>query len=255
MKKLHYSMLATLAISAWATSADAALIAAYEFNGNPDYTVSSVLSGASALSAVPNAALNATVPNTSPGFSTNTPDVSARSFFVRTNVTPTGTTIGNNYIEFPVRPGAGNQMTLSSIDFFVAATGVNTTNSGGTPISANYFVTTKNDNWTATVGTPVTATGLGTGTTVWSASRVSISLASLPVITDSAFTLRLYFADNFNTVGGDGSSVADNFGSGFTGVVRIDSVQVNGSITAIPEPTTLAALGGVGLLALRRRSR
>jgi hypothetical protein len=135
----------------------------------------------------------------------------------------TGSAPGTNYFEFTLTPDSGYEFSLSSISFGYRATGT----------GPNAFaVRSSSDSFASAL-----TSGVITSDSSWhSTGTLSITLSSLTAAT----TLRVY---------GFGAS------SG-SGTLRVDDVTLNGTVTAIPEPSAYAALLGAVALAgamLRRR--
>jgi hypothetical protein len=149
----------------------------------------------------------------SPGTGAGAPVYSAGSggsYFAAS--TWTGATPGANYFEFTLTPTAGYQIEVTSISF-----GHRATSTGPTA----FAVRSSSDGF---------ASNLASGTFVndgfWRASgTMSITLSAL----SSGTTFRIY---------GSGASQAG-------GTLRLDDVTLNGSVTAVPEPATTIAIGGI----------
>ncbi len=125
--------------------------------------------------------------------------------------------------------------------FFTHTTSVLTgTNSGQTNTSGNTIYT-----WSDTVAAPL----LASGTTYWFGVRAT---TSSPVWTWSHSN-----SDGSGDVVYRPSDTASWTATGF-GTRDLQAFQIDGTTGAIPEPTTLAiwsALGGLGLIAARRRRK
>lgn len=161
----------------------------------------------------------------SPATGSGTPVYSAGSgggFFTAT--TWTGVAPGTNYFEFTLTPDSGHGFSLASISFGYRATGMG---------PSAFAVRSSSDGFSSTL-----VSGAIVNDTAWhSTGTLSITLSSLMT---TATTLRVY--------GSDASSNA--------GTLRVDDVTLNGSVTAIPESSTYAAIfGAVVLAAVMNRRR
>lgn len=137
-------------------------------------------------------------------------------------------TSDSNYYEVTITPSAGYQVTLSSFDFYYLST------SSGPDSSALKF---SDDSFNSTLASYVLTKAVSTpAASDWRSASQSITATFT-----SSTTFRLYAT-------GASSSA---------GAFRIDDVQFIGTVTAVPEPSTYAAiLGGValvGVMVLRRR--
>lgn len=139
--------------------------------------------------------------------------------------------IQNDYIEFTVTPTSGAQFTPTSLVFSWehSATG-----------PGSLALRSSADAFGSDLGVLTgIATGIQTGN--------SITISGLSDIS-SALTFRLYGFDATGTTGAGGFDTASN----------VVNVQLNGTASAIPEPSAYAAiLGGVALVGalVRRRAR
>ncbi len=221
---------------------EAAVITQYVFDGSVD-TPSGTAANVTAGNFTPHASLTSASP-ASPGFSASVPaGGGTNSRFVRTHVTANdqaGSVAANNYFDFTVTAAPSFFLNLTSLTFSLGANGVNT--SPATPNTASFFLRSSVDGFAATIGSVQSVSAVD-GTTVWStAGNVDLSAASFQGL--NGITFRLYVFDSFDFTPGD-----------FTGVNRLDSVVLNGTV-AIPEPSVLGvmtlALAGLGL---RRRGR
>ena len=148
---------------------------------------------------------------------------SGGSYFSATSWT--GAAPGTNYFEFTLTPNSGYQLSITSLTF-----GYRATSTGPTA----FAVRSNSDSYAANL-----ASGTITNDAAWySSGALSITLSGL----STATTLRIY---------GSGASAGG-------GTFRVDDVTVAGSVTAIPEPSTSAAIIAVVALAgvmIRRHRR
>ena len=147
---------------------------------------------------------------------------SGGSFFTAT--TWTGAAPGSNYFQFTITPDSGYSISATTLTF-----GYRATPTGPTA----YAIRSSADSYTANL-----ASGSFTNDGNWSSvGSISITLSGLV----SATTLRLY---------GSGASAAG-------GTLRVDDVGLSGTVTAIPESSTYAAILGtltlLGVVIWRRR--
>lgn len=144
------------------------------------------------------------------------------SFFISQSAW-TGAAPGTNYFEFTLTPSSGYSITLSSISF-------GSRSSGSGPI--NYSFRSSSDSYAADL---VAGSFINDANWYWSGSQ------SITLTFAEPTTLRLY---------GYGAESS-------LGTLRIDDFTLNGSATAVPEPSTYAAVAGVialgGALWHRRR--
>jgi len=159
--------------------------------------------------------------------------------FVRGNVT-TATAVGafanNDYFKFTLTPNATFLTNLTSLFFDYAANGPSNAN----PNTATFFVRSPTvNNSTTNVGTPVEATQ-GGGNFIYRRHTIDLSGAIFQNLT-SSIEFRIYVMN---------SITATN-----EGIARLDNITLNGAIAPIPEPSSLALVGSLGVLALLRRRR
>lgn len=182
----------------------------------------------------------------STGFSPNFTDgwgLGSQTGFLRTvsNANVPSTTDGPAdpwYFEFNVTPSSGNQFSLDSTDsiqFYYRAYGTDQGNE-------TLYLKSSNDSFVSTIDSNVN---------VSNNSVVSFDVGTGFKNISAATTFRVYFTDpdtDFGFAIRDGGAL----GSG------TDDFIINGSVSAIPEPSAVAALlglGALGLVLLRRRRR
>jgi hypothetical protein len=151
---------------------------------------------------------SATLSNSSPVYSAGTGSYSI------TQSGWTGTTPGSNYFEFTITPSAGHSVSLTSISF-----GSRSTTTGPTA----YSFRSSADGY----GSSLTTNSL-TNDGNWQASGTQ----SISLTFTGTTTFRLY---------ANGASSAG-------GTLRVDDFTLNGSVSAIPEPSTYAAIFGATAL-------
>lgn len=160
----------------------------------------------------------------SPSTSNSSPVFSAGSgSFAISQAGWTGSAPGSNYFEFTLTPASGYSVGLTSISF-----GSRSTSTGPT----NFNFRSSSDSF---VG------NLNSGSLINDSNWYASGSQSVSLTFSSATTFRLY------------ASGASNAG----GTFRVDDFTVNGSVTAVPEPASVAAVfGGAALVAamLLRRS-
>lgn len=137
----------------------------------------------------------------------------------------TGAAPGSNYFEFTLTPDAGYTFSATYLSF-----GYRATSTGPT----NFAVRSSTDAYASNL-----ASGTITGDSTWRPSgTLTITLSGL----NTATTFRIW---------GSGASSS-------LGTFRVDDVTVHGSVTAVPEPSTYAAILGALMLAgavIRRQRR
>jgi hypothetical protein len=137
-----------------------------------------------------------------------------------------------NYVYFTITPADGYQVSLTSFSYYYASTSTG-------PNSLSLF--SSSDSYTSSLSGTQSLTKQAGGdllSTDWHQNSGSISLTFT-----SPTTFRLT---------GTGASIS-------TGSLRLDAVTLNGSVSAIPEPSTYGAIVGglalIGALWHRRRQR
>ncbi len=142
---------------------------------------------------------------------------------------------GDDFIQFIVSPTAGNQFTATSFDFIWDRSGTG-------PSSVALFSSV--DSFTNSLGTLTGLTSGGASTT----TLRSISISGISDISTST-TFRLYGFGATATGGTGGFDTA----TGST----VNNVILNGSVSAVPEPTSMVLVGlmGVAGVAVRARRR
>jgi hypothetical protein len=255
MRRLLWSLALTCSLGFLPNSSAVDIIAAYRFDGSVDTSSdTNTVSAASALAFNSSLTTSFTPPGAgglivASGFSTNVPTGGGtNSRFVRTYVTGNNiaqSLAANNFASFSITADSGFQLNLQSLSMDVGSTGVNA-NGAGDPTTANtasFAIRSNLDGFSSTIGT-MTATATN-GTTVWTTGSVDLSGAAFQGLSD--ITFRMYIHDSFD----------QTIPSGFTGVNRFDNVIVVGTVTPIPEPTSIltlssALLGGFAVRRLRR---
>ena len=123
----------------------------------------------------------------------------------------------STYFEFTLTPSSDYQVSVTAVSF-----GTRSTASGATTVALR----SSSDSYG-------TALASGSSNTTWALVSVS-SLTSITGTATSPLTFRIY------GYGGTGSSGTANW--------RTDDISVTASVTAIPEPSTYAAIFGVAAL-------
>lgn len=236
MKNLALKLLPVVAFGFGATIANAQItIANYNFTGG---------SRASSVSVSGLSAGNVASPKTYFGFSSGL----GQAYVFPTTVVngPGGTSAysttaadavaNDRYFEFTVTPTAGNQVTLATLSFnYGAVTSTGVLPQAGAPITPMFQVRSSVDNFSASIG-DTTAIVFGQSTSDVSKS-FSVSLSSLGGFSEltTTTTFRIY----------------GYFGTGTPGYgdsLRLDNVNLTGTVAAVPEPSSAAL--GAGALAL-----
>jgi hypothetical protein len=228
-------------VLAWSSSAGfAAVLAQYNFDSySPNSNTNGPATSASAVQptgATASAFTFAISSDESPGFTDSGFSTSGSNHaFIRTSAT--GSTVGDatvddDFFTFSVTADAGQKLNLSTLTFSFAASN-NQSNSGASSLTSTAYVYINGMG----IGSAAVSAPNTTGTVSFSGESIDLSAAELQGL--AAATVKVAFADDVNS---------------FAAVNRIDNVVLNGTVTAVPEPATLAlaamALGGLGL---RRR--
>lgn len=141
-----------------------------------------------------------------------------------------------HFFDITLTPDAGNKVDFTKISFVAWANAGFTDNT----IGYNYFVRSSATG-TTTLGTLESDYRVGSTEVPTGAGVFEINLASIPelqnITTATTFTIGVYLdADTSN------------------GNMRIDSVNLEGNISVVPEPSSLMlSAAGAGLLLVRRR--
>lgn len=151
----------------------------------------------------------------------------------------------NYYIEFTLTPSAGYSTSLTSLTFLIGGS------AGTVAYNANFYVRSNlvgtgfdtNVGLLQTVAVPASASG----TTLQGSATIDLSSLSAFQDVESAVIFRIYaYGDNLSP-----NTPTQNTRP------RIDNLVLNGSVDAVPEPSTLAlvAIGLAGFTIFRRRVR
>ncbi|MDQ8206312.1 PEP-CTERM sorting domain-containing protein [Coraliomargarita sp. SDUM461003] len=142
---------------------------------------------------------------------------------------------GDDYFSFTITPDASFEVNLTSLIFDYSANGSGSSGQN----TASFFLRSEVDGYATNIGITVSATA---GVTAADYQRQTISL------TDAAFQglsgsteFRIYLYQTQDSSGD---------------VARLDNVTLNGSLSAIPEPSSFALLAGIcGLTSVIVRRR
>jgi len=157
--------------------------------------------------------------------------------FVRsTNTTATaaGAIANSDYFKFTLTPNATFLANLTDLFFDYSGTGNMSVFNTST-----FFVRSSADSFAADVGTTVSA-GQAGGASVFRRQTISLTGSSFQNLT-APITFRIY--------------VMNSVTANADGVARLDNITLNGAIAPIPEPSSLALVGSLVVLALLRRRR
>lgn len=206
-------------------------LARYEFNGavmtpavsDPNTTVAAMIWG-DGLSGADR------------GFGASNASLYSRSTIVDQPLSPTST----DYVGFTLTANSGYELDLSNISFFY---GFSHGTAGGTPVQqATFTLRSSLDGFTDNIA-QFTRDSVAANADSVSSGLISLSDSAYQNLT--SITFRLFLSD-------DGVNTT-------THTLRLDNIDVQGfSVTsAVPEPSTYAALSGLaalGVAALRRRN-
>lgn len=203
--------------------AHAAVVAEYDFTNTRLSTDTELNSSASSFAN--GSGFNTSTYYTSSPSSTLNPSLPTVSTITDGTSATTAKT-ANDYYEFTLTPNAGYNASLTDLKLDFASYG-----SGG---SRSFAVFSSIDSFATSIGT-ANASGTSFATTT-----ISLSAASFQNLT-SAVTFRIYIWDDQN-----------NSGKGSL----LDNVILDGTLAAVPEPSTWAMMGlGAGLLGAVQRFR
>jgi len=221
-------LLCSLLGASFSTHANADILAGYAFDsGSVSSTDSEVLSTAGTFGAGSGIAPNY-----------------AASNWARVSSDQTGTGNGDNSIgvaiganefhSFTLTPQTGNVLNLSSLTFDAAFYG------GASGFNASFALRSSVDSFASTIGSIFVAPAQNTSTPTFGSHSIDLSGVVFQGLS-SSIEFRIYIFDNT---------------SGNGRYLGLDNVVLNGSLSAVPEPSTYAALSGgvIGLfVALRRK--
>lgn len=143
----------------------------------------------------------------------------------------------NQFYTFTLTPTVGNAISFSSLSFYGWA------NNGFNPESYSFFIRTSQTGST-TLQTFTSTVELANGTAPGASSQFILDLSGYgalqEVTTATTFTIGVYYTN---------PAVGNVLGN-----LRIDSVQLDGTVAVIPEPAGML-LGSMGVLAMMRRKR
>ena len=229
--KITFLALATIICSATSWSA---VITQYDFNYSPTagrLTPSTVAANTTAG--------NVTYSGIAGGVS------SANNFYFQPSSSSArnqATAISNSdYLQFSITANSGYSMNLSSLSFLYGGENGNSTNQ----YTVNFFVMSSVDNYSSVVGSTTPYIVLPGSSTSNTPNTFSVDLSALSSYQNlTSATFRVY-------------SYIDNVPTYTTNMrPRVDTLALNGTVAAIPEPAT-SILVGVGIIGfiLRLRKR
>lgn len=139
-----------------------------------------------------------------------------------------------DYVGFTISAAEGYQLDLSALSFYFAHTNTNGTISSSATFDVRSSLDYTTSIWSQSVNV------VNNTSPTWSLADIDLTDSAYQDLESISF--RIYLNDGENTSGNS--------------QLRFDSVTLSGASTAIPEPSTYALLGGVGVLGLavlRRR--
>ncbi len=165
------------------------------------------------------------------------------NFFTR-GATSTTFDTNQNYVSFTVTPGAMFKLDLTTLAFNYGVQSAGSSASYTTTFrlrsSLDAFATSIP---TSYVGAPASATSTATASTT-SGGATLAATATFSGVSFSNITVpvefRLYATPSV---------------SSFDAITRFDNIVLSGDVIMVPEPSSLALLGGFGVIALLRRRR
>jgi hypothetical protein len=161
----------------------------------------------------------------------------AQNLFVRSDATPASFD-STKYFEFTITPNSGYQFDLTQLSFNYGAQRENDVPFYNTTIVLRSSVDTFGSDIVSNPDPIFASSNVNSNTTPNSAT-LDLTGASFQNLT-TATTFRIYVFDNSNTN---------------QNITRLDDIEITGSVSVIPEPSTIALLlaGTIMLVALRHR--
>lgn len=228
-------LLACLA-TVFSAPAYSAILVAYDFSGG-NGSPTSADPGVTADPIIPHGSINhVNRPVIYPNSGTNGWAAAPTSEIVGTSGVP-GTEAtsfsGNDHFSFKITPAAGFSLSLTQLRFSTAFHSSGTFN-----LTGWYFVRSSRDGFAANIGTVYSESHVNSTNPAFTEHLLDLSGAPYQDIT-SDVTFRIYLYDNSNSE---------------TRWMAIDDVILEGTVSAIPETSSLAfMLPGLALLARKRR--